>query len=104
MAAGVSLSEAVEAVGHSKVRGTHTKEIIQALQKLGINCDTRCKRISRKRPMLPKRGIAVIHRPEGEETGMWHWMLIWDGEIYDPAGRWPDYKAWKMTSCLEIYC
>ncbi len=105
MAAGVSLAKAVEAVGHSKLRGTYTREIITALRKLGINCGDRCRRVSRKRPMLPKRGIAVIHRPKGEETGMWHWLLVWDGEVYDPAGRWPDhYKAWHITSCLEIFC
>ncbi len=104
MAAGVSLTKAIEAVGHSRKRGTHTWEIIPALRKLGINCADRCRRVSRKRPLPPKRGVVVIHRPKGDKPALWHWMLVWDGEMFDPSGRWPDYVGWRITSYLEIFC
>jgi hypothetical protein len=30
-------------------------------------------------------------------------MLTWDGAVYDPEDRWPDYHGWRITSYLEIY-
>lgn len=106
MAAGVSLKKATEAVGHGRYGGTKTSEIIKALRSLGLECGDRCERISRKRPNLPRRGIVVLHRPKepGKRKARWHWMLTWDGTIYDPAGMWPDnMRDWRMTSYLRIH-
>lgn len=106
MAAGVSLKRACDAVGHNKASGTHTREIVRALTALGLTCDSRLRRISRSRPNLPKRAIVAIHRPyvEKKRNARWHWMLTWDGKIYDPGDSWPDrYEGWKITSYLEIY-
>ena len=104
MAASVSLKRAIEAVGHE--RGTNTRDVVAAFAALGIGCSSRLVRISRKRPTLPARAIVVIHRPAVEyerRNPHWHWMLTWDGKIYDPGGRWPEgYVQWKMTSYLEI--
>lgn len=107
MAAGVSLKRAIEAVGHEKKRGTYTREVIAALRSLDIQCADACRKVSRKRPVLPRRGLVVIHRPKLEgrrRSNQWHWLLTWDGKIYDPSGwEWPDgYKDWKITSYLEI--
>ena len=44
-------------------------------------------------------GAISIMRPKGNR---WHWMVTWDGVIYDPADRWPDYEGWRITSYLEI--
>jgi len=99
MASGVSLDRACEAVGHRN--GTTTKEIVKALRELGVPCGEKLKRISRKRPALPKRGIVAICQPG--KRYKWHWILVWDGEMIDPAGLWPKYyDKWKMTSFLEI--
>jgi len=107
MAAGVSLKRAVAAVGHSRIGGTHTREIVAALRALGVECADRCRKVSRKRPVLPQRGMVVIHQPKGEHGvsyHRWHWILTWDGQIYDPAGLWPDrYTDWRITSYLEIF-
>ncbi len=98
MAAKVSLKDAIAAVGHEKKRGTHTHEVIAALRKLGVGCSGKLKRVSRTKPILPQRAMVVI------TTGKtrWHWMLVWDGVVYDPEGRWPDYHGWRISSCLEI--
>lgn len=104
MAAGVSLTRAIDLIGHE--RGTKTSEIVIALRLLGVPCDSKLKRVCRKRPHLPKRAVVAIHRPyvEGKHRGRWHWMLTWDGTIYDPGNSWPDsYRDWKITSALEIH-
>lgn len=104
MAAGVSLTRAKEIIGHDS--GTTTREVITALRALGLNCADRMVRPSRQRPNLPARAILAIHRPKNPDEkrlAKWHWMLTWDGVIYDPDNRWPDgYQNWKITSYLEI--
>lgn len=102
MAAGVSLPKAVEIVGHD--RGTTTREIVRALRTLGVPCADRLHRLSRIRPTLPKRAIVAIYRPkEDDRRERAHWMLQWDGTMYDPGNAWPDrYQNWRITSYLEI--
>jgi hypothetical protein len=99
MAADVSLDRAVEAVGHSKPRGTYTSEVIAALRLLGVGCADRLRRVSRQKPVLPARAMLHINNDGGRS----HWMLTWDGVIYDPEDRWPDYTGWRITSYLEIH-
>lgn len=104
MAAGVSLKRSVEAFGHR--RATSTREVVNALRHFGLSCADRLTRLSRARPNIPRRAIVVIHRPavEGERRSKWHWMISWEGQIFDPGGRWPDgYDKWRITSYLEIY-
>lgn len=99
MAAGVSLDRAVEVVGHARSRGTYTREIRDALRVLGVGCADRCRRVNRDLCNLPRRGIVTIHT-KGRRLG--HWMLLWDGEMFDPENRYPDFEGWKITSFLEI--
>lgn len=103
MAAGVSLKRAKTAVGHE--RGTHTSEVVAALRILGVSCADRLRRVRRANPVLPQRAIIAIHRPASEDrNGRAHWMLHWDGKVFDPGGRWPDgYQNWRITSYLEIF-
>jgi|SRR5665213_1220751 len=103
MAAGVSLKRSIKAVGHE--RSTHTSDLIRGLRALGVECADKLVRICRRRPHFPPRAIIAIHRPavKGERREAGHWMVAWDGEIIDPAGRYPDgFQNWKMTSYLEI--
>lgn len=97
MAAGVTLDRACQVIGHR--RGTVTREIVRSLRELGIQCADRCHPMKRNIPVLPQRGLVVLHAPRGNR---WHWMLTWDGKMYDPAGRWPSLDEWKITSYLEI--
>lgn len=107
MAAGVSLKRAITVFGHSRLSGTYTYEVITALRYLGVRCADKLKKVSRKRPTLPARAVVVIHRPkvDGKKLARWHWMLTWDGKMYDPGGLWETdwYKDWRITSCLEIF-
>lgn len=103
MAADVSLDRAIEEIGHE--HGSTTKDLIGALRSLGVGCADKMQRISKKRPIVPKRAIVLIHRPPDGPHRSWqtHWMLAWDGEILDPGNRWPDaYKNWRITSYLEL--
>lgn len=99
MAAGVSLDRACEVVGHR--HSTTTRDVRDALRALGIGCADKCVRPSRARPNLPKHAIVNIHKPS---RPMGHWMLAWDGEVFDPEGfNLKDYKDWRILSYLEIY-
>lgn len=103
MAAGVTLREAIDAFGHEKVRGTYTGEVVAALRRLGVGCGDRLKRVSKAR-VLPKRCIVCIQRQkESGRRYLGHWMLYWDGVVYDPDGRYPEgFEKWRITSYLEI--
>ena len=98
MAAGVSLARAEKAVGHSG--GTTTGDVVRGLRALGVDCAFRLRRVSRTKPVMPRRAVVLItsRHPRRE-----HWMLLWDGEIFDPGQRWPEaYRDWRITSYLEI--
>ncbi len=99
MAAGVSLEKAISVIG-SSTAGTSTAEVRDGLRALGIGCAERLRVVSRVRPILPRRAIIACHIPR---NGNAHWMLTWDGEIYDPARMWPAMREWRITSYLEIY-
>lgn len=99
MAADVSLDRAKEAVGSMK-GATCAKDIIKAFEILGVPCGTKRKRMNKARPVLPKRCMVWIMSPKGRKA---HWMLYWDGEMYDPDQCWPDgYQNWTITSYLPI--
>lgn len=98
MAAGVSLDEAIEAVGHAKA--TSTKEVVAGLRKLQVEADSRCRRVSHQRPKYPRRALLVA-RNKGCTN--WHWLLHWDGKIYDPGEAWAgSYAGWTITSALAL--
>lgn len=112
MAAGVTLEEAIEAVGHRRKRGTLTREVVAGLRSFGLKCADRARKVSRIRPVFPKRAVLALRKPKPNpdgkknyESGNWHWLLVWDGEVYDPSGlTWPDdYKGWRVTSYLGIF-
>jgi len=112
MVAGVSLRAATKAVGLSGA--THTRHIVRALRSLNVECADRLRRVSRVRPALPKRAIVSIIQytvaPSLVTTPAMrrsqrraHWMVTWDGTMYDPGGRWTEgYNGWAITSYLEI--
>ncbi len=105
MIAGITLQAARDLIYVDEDGGTHTKHLIKALRASGVECDDKLKRVSRKRPMLPARCIVAIHGPvcKSYKRTRWHWMVSWDGVIYDPDGCWPElYKDWRVTSYLEI--
>jgi hypothetical protein len=106
MAAGVSLDRAIEVVGHS--RGTYAKDVARALRALGVPCADRLHVLSRTKPILPRRGMLHVGPKKKDSTG--HWILIWDGVLYDPGGRWSEenkfpeeYAHWRIKSYLEIH-
>lgn len=92
------LERVIEVIGHR--HATYSRERIAALRALGVQCADKSRRISRKRPVWPKRAILRIGTAQRKS----HVMLAWDGEVYDPDGSWPDYPDnWTITSYLEIY-
>jgi hypothetical protein len=100
MAAGVSLAKACSVIGHKKA--TSTGDLILGLDLLGIKCALRLKRVSTKRPHYPKRCILHVAKETADNYG--HWILLWDGVEYDPAGYTiQEYRGWKVLSYLEIY-
>jgi hypothetical protein len=102
MAAGVSLDRAIALCGRTERRGTYTPDLVKALRALGLECADRCRVVKRTIPVLPARAIVAIHPQTDKKRTRGHWMLTWDGRMYDPAGRWPDFGGWRITSYLEI--
>lgn len=102
MAAGVTLKKAIEVVGHE--RGTYPKELARALRRFGIKVP-RNRLVRFRGGSLPRRCAIKVHLEDAK--GQWtHWMLVWDGSIYDPGDHGKAYwlnRNPRVTSYLEIY-
>lgn len=97
MAAGVGVKRAIDAVG--KDGATRTRDIIRGLRALGLNCADRMRRTAQNRALPPR---CIVHICWRRRYG--HWMLYWDGHVYDPGGAYPDgYDSHsRIVSYLEI--
>lgn len=101
--AGVSLEEAIKAVGHEK--GTTSKELISGLKKLGVKCKSKSQRV--RKGYTPK--TAIFHISPSTKKWNWHWVAFHDNIWYN-GNRWHDEpekniifpKGWKPTSYIEI--
>ena len=113
MVAGVSLDEAIEAVGCT--RGTRIKELADGLNKLGFICDRKLKTLSKKKPLteqLPSTAIVNTKwRSEHRKTPGGHWVVWHNERIYDPEfdfvdrvpqQSWLTNKDWRLTSFAEV--
>ena len=78
MARGCTLEEAVGKVGRGW-RSTQTKDLVKGLRDV-FRCPSRLRKITPKTP-LPAR--AVVKLSFRGKRG-WHWVLWWDGRVYDP--------------------
>ena len=56
------------------------------------------------KPIWPKRAVICIQMYGNDKRrARGHWMLAWDGDMYDPGGAWPHgYEGWRITSYLEL--
>lgn len=77
MVAGISLDESIKAFS-GKRGGTRTKDIVQALSRLGFVCENRLRRVKGQLPdvCVVKLRFAGSHRS--------HWTLWYHGRFYDP--------------------
>lgn len=79
MLTGKSVEEIIEIIGTSK--GTTVKQIIQSLNDMQLQNSERL--ISRRKQPMPTVAICKVRR-EWNKSGNWHWVLLYDGNIYDP--------------------
>ena len=101
MIAGVSLQAAITAVGHARRNGSNTRELAAGLQRLGVR--TAGNRLRALRGQLPERALIALRRNGERNPYKFHWMLQWDGAVYDPDDLWPGfYSDWRITSYLRI--
>lgn len=94
----ITLDESVRAFG---TRGaTRTRQIVAVLRGRGIECPDRMERF---RGRLPARGILKV---KFWKARMGHWVLWFDGRLYDPAvGTFEGLKlplVARVTSFLPI--
>lgn len=86
MIAGISLEESIKIFGHS--HSSKTKQIIKALKSLGIYPSERLKRFSQLKRWPQRAIIREIYKVPGRKQGSFringHFVLLWDGYIYDP--------------------
>jgi hypothetical protein len=107
MLAGVTLEESIKSFG-GKRGGTRTKELVNAIRKLGINCgDPPLVRINGQ--CYPDTCIVKLHFDDQTHT---HWTLWHNGQFYDPSyigqytlycykGKYPE--GIRPTSYLPIF-
>lgn len=100
MIAGITLEESISVFGKSGE--TETREVITALNKLGISCGDKLIRV-KKGVDLPPCCIIVLHY-DGAPMRHWHWVVYYGGLYYDPAESiGTGYKAGvKITSYLPV--
>lgn len=103
MAAGVSLDRAIEVFGNRN--STYTRQLVAALRVLGLECADRLRRVSKNRVTPPRAILCARWLNRKRKPRLWHWVLVWDGRVYDPAGRYPEgYGSdCEFTSYLEIF-
>ena len=94
----VSVALAAEKIG--KDGATTTKQLVNALRKLGYECPNRCRKMPR-----PPLGIAQMRHPK-RKSG-WHWVVVDGDKIYDGVNGNPDGTVnwmgyWRMTSFLPV--
>ena len=99
MVCDITLSQGIDAVG--KKSGTSGPDLAKALSKYGILSSSRMKRLGKNGRLfrksdyckaIPKYCIAKV-RSEGISES--HWILIWDGETFDP---YPGRVPWEYIS------
>jgi len=79
MILGIRLEHATSLVGHA--RSTKPYELADALRKREIKCGDR--RIRYTGGTLPKRAFLAISAWNSRRR--YHWVLLYDGLVYDPA-------------------
>lgn len=99
MLADISLEESIAVFG--KRSATSTKDVVQALRTLGIECGDKMVRET-KHTVRPGLCLCVMHFADTWRT---HWT-IWNGGVfYDPAigivTEYPEYA--RITSHLPIF-
>ncbi len=84
-------------MGHAK--GTKPHELRSRLGRAGVRLG--CTQLTRYAP-VPDRAVL---RQSTKGRRNWHWLLIWDGVVYDPGHAAPrvlsDYGD-QITSFMEI--
>ena len=80
MIANVTIAESIKAFG--KKGGTYSKDVISALQALGIKCDDKLVRISKSNPKSDYCMVTVLSKSSKKYK---HWVVFKDGVYYDPA-------------------
>lgn len=98
--AGVSLEESIKAFGGSK-GGTRTKQVVNALRKLGVACGDKLVRISKKNPK-PSECMVVLRF---DDCRYGHWTFYFHGLYFDPdIGIVKEYpEGVRETSYLPIF-
>lgn len=105
MAADIDIETAIAMFGHK--RSTVTRSLIRVLKKLGFQIKPRLTRITPTRPAAP-RSICKMRFRRRDNKGWidnWHWVLIWDGKLYDPLG--PDHvhpPGAQISSFIDLTC
>jgi hypothetical protein len=107
MALNITLDEACKLVGHSKRKGTKTKDLIRAINESPYSIKTPDKRLRRikKNGWISKR--AIVKEKIGAFVLIWHWVYKDGCNIYDPSSDgavgFLQYNGHEnFTSFLEI--
>jgi hypothetical protein len=94
MVLGITLEETIKRIGY--VRGTKAKELALVLRIGGVACKSRRIRYT-PRKALPKRALLALSRRSNRRK--FHWVLLWDGWVYDPEFCAP----WLLTQYLSFF-
>lgn len=98
--AGVSLEKSIKVFGGTK-GGTRTRQVVEALRKLGIACGDKLTRINKDTEKSP----TCIVKQHFDDTKITHWVVYYYGYYLDPdIGIYKEYiDGMRETSYLPIY-
>ena len=94
MVLGIRLNMAIGLIGHD--HGTKPKELAEALCLNGVHCMNYRVRYSVEKGLPPRALLAVSST---NRRRRYHWVLLWDDWIYDPANTCPC----SLQSFLECF-
>ncbi len=92
----------------NSIKGTSTKDVQKALAHYGVTFEKRLRMATKADPMCArfKRAILCLKIRTDQNPRYshdWHWMLSFDGDMYDPGGWWPGLRdGSRITSALVL--
>lgn len=103
MATGMSLQKVMAFTGHDP-DGMSTADVRRALLRFGVYSARRMHPAGTRGLGSMHDGRAILHTAQRPTPKFGHWVLLWDGGIYDPAGaRTALHYPTDIVSYLRIH-
>lgn len=104
MVTGVSVEEVERTLG--KTGSTRTADLVRWLRKQGWECEDRLQKVGLPEQIgiKPLWAIAKVAQraPDGRLKPNWHWVVLWEGQWFDPERPGHSRPPGEWTSYLRL--